>query len=51
MKHTLGAVLPQRRIGQDVSVAYASCTLNDVRNPVIEIELLGMVWENKYFRP
>jgi hypothetical protein len=48
----IGAVLSQGTKGNDAPIGYTSRTLNDAeRNyPIVEKELLAMVWGCKYFK-
>ena len=51
--YALGAVLSQGPVGRDLPIAYASRTLNgaELNYPVIEKELVAIVFAVKYFRP
>jgi hypothetical protein len=49
----IGGVLSQGKVGEDLPIAYASRVLNSAEKnyPVVEKELLAIVWTIKHFRP
>ena len=51
--HSVGAILSQGEIGQDLPISYASRTLNSAEGNynTTEKELLAIIWAVKHFRP